>query len=253
MKKTLVALMAMAGFASAADLVAEWNGFTSLVSGDYSFVISGSTTVDANGILNVVGASNGSAYVNIAAAGLTFDEGFTLNMLVNNVGGYGSNAPFAFVGLRGDTTEFLATAGITSDSKGKFCLNGGASKITTNIPTDNNSIEAVKDTSTFSAITLTFTDVNFKMYLNGELVATGTPNSGQMTTNMAAETITKIALGSWAGASGSSTLKEHVASFAIYDGAMTADEVKAMVVPEPATATLSLLALAGLAARRRRK
>lgn len=35
--------------------------------------------------------------------------------------------------------------------------------------------------------------------------------------------------------------------------ALTASEVKALTVPEPATATLSLLALAGLAARRRRK
>lgn len=38
-----------------------------------------------------------------------------------------------------------------------------------------------------------------------------------------------------------------------YKRALTATEVKALVVPEPTTATLSLLALAGLAARRRRR
>jgi MYXO-CTERM domain-containing protein len=41
----------------------------------------------------------------------------------------------------------------------------------------------------------------------------------------------------------------------VYKTALTADEVKSLIVPvpEPTTATLSLLALAGLAARRRRK
>ena len=252
MKKTLIALMALAGIASAADLVAEWNGFTSLESGNYTFTISGNTTVDSNGTLNVVGTPGGSAYIDITTAGLSLENGFTLNMLVNNVGGYGQNTPFAFVGLRGETTSYLATAGITSDKTGGFCLNGSGSKIAITRP-NNNSIQAVEDTSTFSAITLTFTDDEFKMYLNGELVATGTPNSGQMTTAMAQETITKIALGSWAEANSKSTLNEHVASFAIYNGAMSAAEVKAMLVPEPTTATLSLLALAGLAARRRRK
>ena len=38
-----------------------------------------------------------------------------------------------------------------------------------------------------------------------------------------------------------------------YQRALTATEVKGLVIPEPTTATLSLLALAGLAARRRRK
>lgn len=39
----------------------------------------------------------------------------------------------------------------------------------------------------------------------------------------------------------------------IWNKALTTSEVQALIVPEPTTATLSLLALAGLAARRRRK
>ena len=39
----------------------------------------------------------------------------------------------------------------------------------------------------------------------------------------------------------------------VWNRALGTTEVKALVVPEPATATLSLLALCGLAARRRRK
>ena len=49
-----------------------------------------------------------------------------------------------------------------------------------------------------------------------------------------------------------------VKAVAIYNSALSADEAKAvgvnmLTIPEPTTATLSLLALAGLAARRRRK
>ena len=54
------------------------------------------------------------------------------------------------------------------------------------------------------------------------------------------------------------TLKLHsaVTSARVYDAVMTADQAKSVglsIIPEPATATLSLLALAGLAVRRRRK
>ena len=42
-------------------------------------------------------------------------------------------------------------------------------------------------------------------------------------------------------------------NFAVWNKALSAAEVSSLIVPEPATATLSLLALAGLAARRRRK
>lgn len=251
MKKTIITLLALCGVASAADLVAKWDGFSSLTSGDYTFATSGSTTVSSDGILNVVGASGGTATVDITNAGLNFTNGFTLNMLVNSVGSYGGNGPYSLVGFRGATTEFLTIACIASDNSGKFCFSGSVNNITTTSES-NASLETITGTSAYSAITLTFTSTEFKMYLNGNLVATGTPNSGKMTTAMATETITKIALGSWAGASSSSRLSENVAAFAIYDGAMTATEVAALV-PEPTTATLSLLALCGLAARRRRR
>ena len=42
-------------------------------------------------------------------------------------------------------------------------------------------------------------------------------------------------------------------NLAIWNTALSKDMVESLIVPEPATATLSLLALAGLAARRRRK
>ena len=44
-----------------------------------------------------------------------------------------------------------------------------------------------------------------------------------------------------------------ISNITIWNKALTKDEVSALTVPEPTTATLTLLALAGLAARRRRK
>ena len=44
-----------------------------------------------------------------------------------------------------------------------------------------------------------------------------------------------------------------ISNITVWNKALTATEVKGLVIPEPTTATLSLLALAGLAARRRRK
>ena len=44
-----------------------------------------------------------------------------------------------------------------------------------------------------------------------------------------------------------------ISNITVWNKALTATEVKGLVIPEPATATLSLLALCGLAARRRRR
>lgn len=45
----------------------------------------------------------------------------------------------------------------------------------------------------------------------------------------------------------------HFENVVLWNRALSASEVSALIVPEPATATLSLLALCGLSARRRRK
>ena len=254
MKKTLIALTALVSVAPAAELVAEWKDFSSLTSGSYTLDISGNTKVE-NGILSVVGSNPPSAKINITDAGLSINEGFTLNITLNNVSTWGGSQPHSFVGIKGANTDFLVLAGLHGDSEtqnAKFAFNGSANNVNMSYPEGTNgSLSSVTGTENFYTITLTYTQSAFTMYLNGELWATGTPNSG-MTDTMAAQTITSIAFGSWAGNSGNGTLKEDIASFAIYKGAMTASEVAALV-PEPTTATLSLLALAGLAARRRRK
>ncbi len=72
---------------------------------------------------------------------------------------------------------------------------------------------------------------------------------------IAAQEISRLTLDGWSGSSNNGKTALDLSSLAIYEGAMSATKVKALYnasIPEPATATLSLLALAGLAARRRK-
>lgn len=100
------------------------------------------------------------------------------------------------------------------------------------------------------ALTYDATDNNATFYVDGTSVGSVTvptnvnqPGVGLGIGNGAKEWTT----GAWAG---------QIADFKLLNSALTANQVaaygKPVVVPEPTTATLSLLALAGLAARRRR-
>lgn len=86
-------------------------------------------------------------------------------------------------------------------------------------------------------------------YINGNLIGTSTTENATNITG--SNVINNMQFGYY----GNSTMSAstNFDNILIYSKALTADEVKALVIPEPATATLSLLALAGLAARRRRK
>lgn len=110
------------------------------------------------------------------------------------------------------------------------------------------------NSSTLDATTLTIvgtTDsaktATFTLYIDG-IEATSFSQSGA--TNWGNGGNLKLQFGYY----GDST-KTATATFdniLIYDTALTADQVKALVVPEPAVASLSLLGLVGLAMRRRR-
>lgn len=92
-----------------------------------------------------------------------------------------------------------------------------------------------------NTLTLTF-------YVNGDLVGNyGTANA----TNFIGETTNKVAFGYYANstvADGGATT--NIDNILVYSKTLTADEEKALIAPEPATSTLSLLALAGPASRR---
>ncbi len=87
-------------------------------------------------------------------------------------------------------------------------------------------------------------------YLNGSLVGTNALSEGYNGTGGAG-----AAIGSGTKDKAQDVFSGSIAQFQILNGAKTQAEIlkAANLVPEPTTATLSLLALAGLAARRRRR
>lgn len=86
------------------------------------------------------------------------------------------------------------------------------------------------------------------LYYNGEAVATATLAKG----NCTAEKLDTFAIGGRNIGNGNST-DFSFTNVQLYSGVLSETQISQLSVPEPTTATLSLLALAGLAARRRRK
>ena len=100
---------------------------------------------------------------------------------------------------------------------------------------------------TYSAGTATF-------YVNGDVAGT---IEGLGTANFTSPGGQKAVFGAKGAERAEEFMTGAIADFQIHEGALTQKEILAAshlkLIPEPATATLSLLALAGLAARRRRK
>ena len=121
----------------------------------------------------------------------------------------------------GNAAHDLSTGIYTSTTQGKTHANG-------------QTLTLVQD-STAKTLTL---------YVNGEQVA--------QATNWNAAAMKAINFGCIFGG-GKKIGSAEIDNLAIWNKALSSNQVKSLVVPEPTTATLSLLALAGLAARRRRK
>ena len=100
---------------------------------------------------------------------------------------------------------------------------------------------------------------------NGSLTLSAFDSSGKL---ISTDTVTAAYTGNLNSVSGYTDYKftkSYIDNLAIYDGALTADQLSTLtkyemanqtvmqIIPEPTTATLSLFALAGLAARRRRR
>lgn len=110
-------------------------------------------------------------------------------------------------------------------------------------------------TLTFVANPANNPDSNDKSFLMLDIYVNGAHAVGYEdpfgATNFVRDGLQRLQFGYWGNANNATAV--NVDNILIYDRALSATEVKALTVPEPTTATLSLLALAGLAARRRRK
>lgn len=251
MKKTLVALFACAVTAQAGTdptPVALWNGFDSLTdsTGSLTLAISGSTVVN-DSVLSVVGSNPTSAKIDLSGKGYTFDDGFSVAMWVTDFA-YGAtpNTPVAMfaIGASGNVNYAAAGLGLANakDDKGAFAYSGSAG----NVNNLDRAIASCLHDSTPDLVVATFNANVFTLYVNGNVVVNGTAKDFDGTKELAF-----LSLGSW-NASSAGFANEKIHSLALFNTALTAQQARTISIPEPATATLSLLALAGLAARRKR-
>ncbi len=265
MKKTIITsaiALTLAASASAATLVAEWDGFSNLTNGSYTLALAGGS-VNNEGVLHV-NSTNGTytdrPTVDISAAGLTLSEGLSISFTAKS---YGTSENRTLVSLASEAYDYTFAFGTAVGGAANFYFNGSDGRVA-----DIGTQGSISPGSDFAVFTLTSAVVDgvntFTVYMNGTQVAQGSTSATTGTDNSNCETLmtstlSRLTLGGWSGNSNSGNIAFDIDHLAIHDGALSATEAQALyadwskAVPEPTTATLSLLALAGLAARRRRK
>ena len=264
MKKTLITLLALGSCSMGAELVASWSSFDSLTdtTGDYTIAVSGQSSVTDEGVLHIQSNQIHTATVDLTSANLTMEKGITVSITLSNAGHWGGNKPDVIWSFKTSTEEhaFACTYMPGSDAQYPnkdnvlgFVYAGAGSNVNM---TDTALPSLTGDTPV--TVTLTILGNEVSMYQNGVLFQSGTFNLTKTNNSVTTEidytkdVVGLFSLGSWAGSSLNGRMTADVYNLAIYNGALSAEEV-AKLVPEPTTATLSLLALCGLAARRRRK
>lgn len=253
MKKTLITLMAVAGCVSGAEPV--WSGSTPTTydaSALSSFTVD--ITLDVATLQAESGANfNGSAKV-IDLAGTWDGSGMAGTLDINVNGSSSSKTSSLYAGSKaavGNYNSAYALTGISTttifDRNTAWDTIAGASLVFAKDSTGEN--DAVS-----ACLTLNYTDGSQVVYYGQNTgIKFTVDHDGDSTTPKIVDYHLEVSTVTFAG--GFATYAE------IYSGAMSETEAKlvgaslapTVYIPEPATATLSLLALAGLAARRRRR
>ncbi len=244
MKKTFITLLALAGMASAADYTVTnvWSADFGTEYGSNGYQLNGSLTSagtfwDAGKCAVEGGAlSSGSQRIHMAGGvygSWTDDFQFSITLTLGNPISASNGWPvFAQVAGNGTALRF----GPYTNAGNYVSIDGNLTKHDDQLDTTF----AVTGGETYT-VTLTKIGTAITLAVDGRNVAFGT-----LADNVSGN-ITEIALGGDTGSSYRINETVHSISY----GLVTVAE--SPVVPEPATATLSLLALAGLAARRRRR
>ncbi|MBQ5665318.1 MAG: PEP-CTERM sorting domain-containing protein [Akkermansia sp.] len=251
MKNTLVALMALSSVSMAANL-------TPLVTMDelVANAITSSATQVENMSVTTYEFSNGS-YI----GGITCDA---LNTALQDSSQYITIA--AWVKLT-DTTGIESIFGYGAQADGfKLCTNGSGLQYTAKGVDDYPTVTAGIQADTWTLVGISFKGGNAAA--DGARYFAGTGNNNYFTRNLGGfdtpgEGDLTFAIGSGNSGNSREPFNGQIAGLTIFtsssviggvnDVTTYMGTVAPVAIPEPATATLSLLALAGLAARRRRK
>jgi len=270
MKKTIIALMALAGVASAASV--GYNSMTSAQKEGVAFawdfangsvdLAVGSVTMGGSGWSSdnftlttnktaTVG-SQGTCPWSSQVSGM--GTSFTLNIDVNSVSVYGTWDSIVSLYSNNAKSTFDHSMALTTngDNDGTIVLQSGLGDETAYGNAGNQTLATGLTADDINDTTFTIvSDADNKLltlYVNGK-------QSAQVN-NWGAGNGETLALTGFQFGSNFSNVdtiaNAEVSNITVWNKALTAKEVAALV-PEPTTATLSLLALAGLAARRRRK
>lgn len=249
MKKTIIALMALAGIASAAsigcdemtdtqktDVVAKWTDSQTLTSGSdvYSDSDTGTSFTISFDITKINVTSTDSNIASFAGS--------------HHEWGWDDGKLFIRMSESGSLT-LINTNGTSTNSHSSYFDGSTYGNPTVSAYTSDLGLTAADSLSSITTYTLVSNaaDKTFTIYKNGTQI--------DQWTNWNTDTgLIGMQLGGRYGggtklADGETVEFDNVT---IWDKALTTAEVSALIVPEPTTATLSLLALAGLAARRRR-
>lgn len=241
MKKTLIALMALAGMACAADYTVE-NSWTVNFGSEYSngYQITGSVESIDNtwDIVAVTGGSQTSGEKRVHLRDSEFgnwtdDFQFSITLTLGETISASNGWP-VFAEIGGSNT-FVRFGPYTNDGN-YVSIDGDLTK--NDALLDRTFSVAGGETYT---VTLTKIGTDLTLAVDGRNVAFGT------LADTVSGNITEVVLGGDHNNNYKINSTVHSVSYGIVTSA------ESPVVPEPATATLSLLALAGLAARRRRK
>lgn len=252
MKKTLIALMALAGIASAAsigydemtdaqksDVAKYWSDSQTLTSSsdEWANLGTGTSFTISFDIANINVSSTESTIASFAGShnANQWDDGKLLIRLSDS----------------GSLTLFNSH-GTSSNSWSEYFDGSTYGEATVSSYTTDLGLKAKDSFTTTTTFTLVSDTANktFTIYKNGTQI--------DQWTNWNTDTgLTGLQLGGRFGGGGTKLSGDETVVFdnvTIWNKALSASEVSDIItVPEPTTATLSLLALAGLAARRRRR
>lgn len=250
MKKTIIALMALASIASAAsigynemtdaqktDVKKSWNDPQTLTSSsdEWANVSTGTSFTISFDISNINVSSTDSTIASFAGShnAIGWDDGKLLVRMSDS-----------------GSLTLINSHGTSTNSYSEYFDGSTFGDATVSAYSCDLGLTAANSLSSITTYTLVSNaaDKTFTIYKNGTQI--------DQWTNWDTDTgLTGLQLGGRFGGGNKLSDNETVDfdNVTIWDKALTTAEVSALIVPEPTTATLSLLALAGLAARRRRK
>ncbi len=253
MKKTLVVLMSLIGVASAAtisnidktdeNLVWYWD-FASVTSSVGDITYANDPTLQDGYATISAGSGMYTANNALKNAGLETEK-FTVSFDIRS---FGSGDVFSFgAGSSNDDWKKIMLSSNPDDDETTLSLKfyGNSQSVDTGI--------AYGTRDEWTTITLVGVTQEVLLYVDGELKGSLDMTPATNWCDGAADGFQFAGSFRNTGTRVDLNGSVEIDNLLVYNKSLTAAEVKALVVPEPATATLSLLALAGLAMRRRRK